>query len=167
MKFKTYNLQLATIIVIILSLTSIGCEALSRKFIRRSKKEKEAPEMVLVPQEYAYPGMDKEQVYRQYFLFWKSWQDELIESLSTSANHKKQASCIKEATNNIKNLRNLLLAAKQKKLDEYISRMEKLQNAITKDIYRSNAMNNRQEAERLKRDILRDFSYDDIMEHLK
>lgn len=63
-----------------LILNMIGCEAFVRKFTRKAKKE-QREEMVLVPQEYQKPKLTKEQEYRHYFLYWQSWQDELIGSL--------------------------------------------------------------------------------------
>ncbi|MFA5150687.1 MAG: hypothetical protein WC433_07270, partial [Candidatus Omnitrophota bacterium] len=58
--------------------TLCGCEAFVRKFTRKSKKDKVPVEMVLAPEEWKGPQMTKEEQYRQYFVFWQSWQDELI-----------------------------------------------------------------------------------------
>ena len=53
----------------------VGCDAFVRKFTRKPKKERiTKEEMVLVPEEYK-STMTQEQMYRQYFLFWQSWQD--------------------------------------------------------------------------------------------
>ena len=80
----------------------VGCEAFIRKFTRKPKNKKsDVQEMVLVPEEYKGPQMSKEELYRQYILFWKSWHDELLNSLSSSRSHKKRVSCIDEAIKNI------------------------------------------------------------------
>jgi hypothetical protein len=145
----------------------LGCEAFVRKFTRKPKKE-ESPqeEMVLAPQEYKSPEMSKEELYRQYFLFWKSWQDELIGSLSIGANHKKQISCINETLNNLEQLRLLLNETKQKELDIYINQLKELKRLIIEDSYGSNINKNRFTAEHIKRNILRDFSYNRISEDI-
>jgi hypothetical protein len=138
-----------------------GCDAFVRKFTRKPKKENlPREEMVLVPQVYK-STMTKDQMYQQYFLFWKSWQDELIESLSRSGsgNHKKQLSCIKEAIKNLVQLRLLLNLDMQKKLDLYLNQLNDLQKTIEQDVYGQDSARNRLTAERIKMRILRDFSY--------
>lgn len=159
MKLKTF-LLLATIYSLLF--TSIGCEAFVRKFTRKSKKEIQKEEPVLAPEEYKGPQMSREELYRQYLLFWRSWHDELINSLSSGANHKKQVGCVNETIKNLGQLRTLINEEKQKKLDNYISQLKDLKDLIVKDPYGNNLAKNRFNAERIKRDILRDFSYNKI-----
>jgi len=145
----------------------IGCEAFVRKFTRKSKKEKfPEADIVLVPEEYK-SNMTKEEQYRQYFLFWKSWQDELIASLIKGGSHKRQIDCSEEAIKNLVNLRALLIEEKQKKIDYYINRLNSLKEAVSHDIYGYSLDLNRQTAEQIRRNILRDFSYNKIKGCLK
>jgi DNA repair ATPase RecN len=122
--------------------------------------------MVLAPQEYKGPDMTKEEIYRKYFLYWKSWHDELISSLSPGANHKKQIDCVEQAIKNLEHLKGLLSEEKQKKLDIYITQLNSLMDLITKDTYGTNIVSNRTTAERIKRNILRDFPYNKIKHYL-
>jgi hypothetical protein len=148
-------------------LNIIGCEAVMRKFSRKSKKENlPQTEMVLVPEEYR-DTMGKEELYRQYFLFWKSWHDELINSLSIGANHKKQIGSVNEAIKNLEQLKVYLNAEKQKKLDIYLDQLKTLKELITKDVYGSNINTNRWTAENIKRNILRNFTFNKIKNFLK
>jgi hypothetical protein len=142
----------------------LGCEAFVRKFTRKQKKDQiKKEELVLVPQEYKAPDLSKDELYRQYFLFWKSWQDELIESLSGSrVNQKKQVSCILEALKNLTQMEPLLKEDKQKRLKAYTHQLRELSSAIGDDIYGNNMVSNRQAAERILRNIAREFSYDKI-----
>jgi len=144
----------------------LGCDAFVRKFTRKRKTEAPKEPMVLVPQEYKAPQMSKEEVYRQYFLYWRSWHDELINSLSGGANHKKQMDCINEALKNLKQLRQGLQEARQKKLDNYIKQLEDLRGSIREDLYGTNVAQNRLSAERIKRAILREFSYEKVKKYL-
>lgn len=144
-----------------------GCEAFVRKFTRKSKKENlPQEEMVIAPEEYKPPVMTKEERYREYFLYWKSWHDELIESLSSSTNTKKQLSCINEAIKNLEQIRALLKAEKQKKLDDWINKLKDLRGALSSDIYGRNTDRNRLSAERVRRNIMQDFSYPKIKDYL-
>lgn len=145
----------------------IGCDAFVRKFTRKPTKEKPPEEMVLVPEEYSSLFKTKEEAYRQYFLYWQSWQDELINALLSKLSHKKQLSCIDEAIKNLTEVRNLLAEEKQKALDPYLERLTALRGAIEEDTYSNNTDNNRYKAEVLKKDILRFFSYPKIKNELK
>ncbi|MFA5145493.1 MAG: hypothetical protein WC723_05770 [Candidatus Omnitrophota bacterium] len=162
MKFKA----VLSVIVSLLLVTSMGCESFTRKFTRKSKKDKGTQEMVLSPEEYKGPQASKEEIYRQYFLFWKSWHDELIEALLQGKSPKKQIDCSQEAINNLVNLKALLHMDMQNRLDVYIGQLKELQDQIKKDPYGSYATMNTRKAERIKMRILRDFSYNKIKNYL-
>lgn len=167
MKIKIHNspfftfLFICGLLIIVFELT--GCEAFVRKFTRKPKKE-DLPkeEMVIEPQEYKEIQASGDSLYKQYFLFWRSWQDELIQSLSAGANHKKQTSCAEEILKNLEQLYALLSEDKQKDLGVYIKQTKDLIDLINKDIYGTNVSGNRFSAERIKRNITRDFSYNKV-----
>lgn len=169
MKLKSSNFWFNIALLITGSsflITLIGCDAFVRKFSRKPKRDNlPKEEMVLVPEEYK-PAMDKEELYRQYMLFWQSWQDELIESLTEKKSNKKQISCAEEAIKNLLGLRGLLDEARKKKLDVYIAQMVELQALIAKDVYGSNSLENVRSAEIIKRAVLRDFSFHKIKKYL-
>jgi hypothetical protein len=156
-------------IIIVLSFVIFmsGCDAFVRKFTRKPKKENlPQQEMVLTPEEYPSPQMTKEELYRQYFLFWKSWHEELIESLLQKRSQKKQIDCAQEALNNLINLRGMLNDDTQKKLDVYIAEIKNLLALIIEDTSGINTTNSAQRAENIKRNILRDFTYNKIKNYL-
>lgn len=147
--------------------TLIGCEAFVRKFTRKPKgQDLDKPEMVLAPEEYTGPQMSKEELYRQYFLYWKSWQDELVLSLQPGGNHKKQMDCVNEALKNLVKIKELLVAQKGEQVDTYLTQLEDLKNLIKQDIYSNNTATSRTKAEQLKRNILRDLSYNKVKDSL-
>jgi len=151
----------------LLLITLLGCEAFVRKFTRKPKRENlPREEMVLAPEVYDSIQMSKEELYRQYFLFWKSWQDELINSLSFQGNRKKQIECVKESLKNLTSLRELLNEEKQKQLDPYIKELNALKDSIEGDWYNNNYAANSYTAERLKTNILRNFSFKNIKNYL-
>lgn len=152
-------------IVWVLSLVILtsGCDAFVRKFTRKPKKENQPQEqMVLAPEEYKPAPTTGEEVYRQYLLYWRSWQDELIEALLSNSNHKKQVDCAIEAIKNLEELKKLLKGPSHKKMENYIDRANNLLAEIQNDPYGSKAASQRSSAERIRRDILRDFSYKKI-----
>lgn len=146
--------------------TFAGCEAFVRKFSRKPKKGSQPVELVLAPEEYKGPQMSKEELYRQYFLYWKSWHDELISALNYKAARKRKLDCIEQAARNLMNMRKLLNPGYQKKLDTYISRLEDLRNCVQSDIYGYQDGRNAQAAERLKVAIMQGFSYGQIKDSM-
>lgn len=144
----------------------VGCEAFVRKFTRKSKKEKAPEEMVLAPEEWKGPKMTKEELYRQWYTFWQSWQEELINVLSQGLSLKKKNDCVQQAVKNLLSMRAMLNESKQKQLDVYLKQMTELRSAIGSDIYGASNNTNRQAAERVKMNILRSFSYGDIKNDL-
>ncbi len=151
----------------ILLINLMGCEAFTRKFTRKSKKTDQTVEMVLAPEEYKGPNMTKEELYRQYFLYWKSWQDELINALTHNASLKKKVDCAQEALKNLVNMRALLIEQAQKNLDVYIARSQDLLSDMQKDTY--GAVNNRNNdaAEHIKSDIQRGFIYPKVKNYIR
>jgi len=162
MKLQAPSSKLQALIIICGLLTAAcgltGCDAFVRKFTRPpNKKGVPQQEMVLVPQDYK--NIDKEEVYRQYFTFWESWMDELINALELYPNYKKQVDCTERALKNLAYLKTLINEDAQKKLDIYIGRMIDLKNDIAADPYNNFKDDNRITAQRLQMDISRDFSY--------
>ncbi len=145
-----------------------GCEAFVRKFTRKSKKPKEPEELVLVPEEYKPPSKTPEEIYRGYFLFWKSWQDELINALDNSqGNRKKRIGCAKEALKNLSYMADMLQDKARKRLDRSIRQLKELVQDMEKDVYGSNFSRYIRNAERIKLTVIRDFSYSKIKDEIK
>lgn len=149
-----------------LLLDLVGCESFVRKFTRKSKKSDQAVEMVLVPEEYK-PNANKEELYRQYFLYWKAWQDELINALTFKASLKKKVDCAQEALKNLVSMKMQLVPQAQKNFDRSISRLGDLLASIKGDVYGSDDVSNRQDAEQIKANIQRDFIYPKIKNYLQ
>lgn len=160
--------KIFSLFIVFCFLVSImGCDAFVRKFTRKPKKENlPQEEMVLAPQVYQGQQMSKEELYRQYLLYWKSWHDELMQSLLDKRSLKKQLDCVEEELKNLVSLRELLNENKKKQLDVYIQRIMDIKDEINRDIYGNNSLNNFHSVERIRRDILRDFSYNKIKHDL-
>lgn len=144
-----------------------GCESFTRKFTRKSKKADQAVEMVLIPEEYKGPNMTKEELYRQNFLFWKSWQDELENAFTQKSSLKKKVDCAQEALKNLVNMKNMLVADVQKNLDVYINQTIELLASIKSDVYGTNDSRNLHIAEGIKLDIHKGFIYPKIKNYLR
>lgn len=150
----------------ILVINLAGCEAFTRKFTRKSKKDKNPEEMVLAPEEWKGPKMTKEERYRQYLLFWKSWHDELVNALQQNSTMKKKIDCCEQVLKNMNGMRSLLNESKQKQLDVYLRQMTELQSEIKSDIYNASANSYCLRLDKLRMHIQEGFYYNDIKNDL-
>ncbi|MDD5115501.1 MAG: hypothetical protein PHW98_00300 [Candidatus Omnitrophica bacterium] len=144
-----------------------GCESFVRKFTRKSKKGDKPIEMVLAPEEYKGPNMTKEELYRQYFLFWKSWQGELENALIQGLSLKKKTDCAEEALKNLIKMKSMLTEDTQKNLDAYVNMTIELLASIKSDIYGTDNSRNLQVARRIEMDVHKGFTYPKIRNYLK
>lgn len=129
-----------------------------RKFRRKSKKKDFKEKVLLVPEDYSASRLSAEEQYRQYFLFWKCWHDELITALSTTSTQKKRISCSEEVIKNLVGLQGLLDEERAKELDKYIVRVKDLKKEIASDIYGQNCRQQCTKAEVLKRSIWKEYA---------
>jgi len=149
----------------IFSLT--GCEAFTRKFKRKPKKEAlQQEEMVLEPVEYPVSQIDKEELYRRYFLYLRSWNDELIESFNGAVNRKKQAECIIQLIRNLNEIKQLLKDEKQDLAEIFINKFRDLQDSLDKDLFNFDTARLKLQVERLKKNIDSELSLSKIKELL-
>lgn len=167
---KRYPLN-AKILLLITSccllVTAMGCETLAHKFTRKPKSENlKTEDVVFAPQEYKLEKESNQDLYSRYFLYWKTWQDELIDSLEKSGNRKRQIDSLNEAIKNLENIKLLLKPESADRLGFYTNQLHLLRTAITKDIYANSVANNRCAADRIKRDILRNFSFNKIKDSI-
>jgi hypothetical protein len=147
--------------------SNIACEAFARKFSRKPKKQGfYKQEAVVAPENYEPPEMTNEDLYRQYFLYWRSWHDELLDSLASAGNRKKQLSCFDEAINNLQEMYGILSGEKKGKLASYIAGLEKIRQSVLQDTYADRAAGNFRSAAVIKKDILREFSYNKVKDSL-
>lgn len=107
-----------------------GCESLRKKFTRTKKKSSSEEEMIVSPRDYSENPLPVEVLYKQYFAFWKSWNQELVSALNDTDPHKKILVCVRESIKNLKNMSSYLVAEKKQGLQVYIERLSDLEKEI-------------------------------------
>lgn len=115
--------------------SALGCDAFVRKFTREKKKQ-DMVEPVLTPDENAGLFYDNETKYKNYFAYWRAWQDELIQSMYQESD-KRKLYCINQAIENLELMAALLTQEHQKEINEFIAKM----NAIRRDIESESILN--------------------------
>jgi hypothetical protein len=155
--------------ILCVSILFCGCEGLSRKFVRKPKKDlTNKEEMVLVPQEYKALQVESAQLYQEYFLYAKTWLEDFIDSCSDAegGNRKKQMDDLEQAISNLKEMKGLLKPEKQQTTDNLISRVETIIQKMKKDVYNRDAGQYAKDAQRINRDIIRNLSISQVKQDI-
>jgi hypothetical protein len=167
MKFFRVKKSILSSCVLFLVFQLSGCESVARKFVRKpAPEEMKKEEVVFAPQEYKGEGVPNIDLYRQYFLYWRTWQDELIDSLESNGNRKRQIDSLDEGLKNLGNIKLLIKPEAVTRLEVQIKRLLELRAAVIKDNYANRVTDNRRQAERIRRDILKDFSFGKIKDSI-
>lgn len=144
-----------------------GCETLRKKFIRKPKHEAAPEEPLLMPEEYN-PAFNKDVLYKDYLVYWRSWQDELIAALEANLSHKKQVDCAEQAVMNLEKLKGFLKEEKQIVLDKYLSQLKGLRDEIKEgDLAGAKLGIIKHKLTVNRRDILHNFMYSKVKDDLK
>jgi hypothetical protein len=142
-----------------------GCESLVKKFARKPKEPQTPREVLISPEDYGNQKPAAKELYDRYYLYWKSWQDEFILSLS-GASRKRRTDTVAEALRNLAEMRKLLDEQSRQLLDVHIRELELLGGAAERDIYSMHRPDHTAEAEKIRRQIMNGFSLGRVKDHL-
>lgn len=147
------------IIIVILCISVAGCAGMQRKFARKKKEEvKQGP--VITTYDYS-KELRVDELYKKHFLFWKTWQMELIDRMD--ATHKKRRDCYDELMANLEEMKKYLNDAKALELDPFITQIKSIDGIVGKiDITRNESYRMQQLLEKTRRQIEKKFSYSDV-----
>ncbi len=129
------NRSFLCLVTLVFISSTLGCDAFVRKFTREKKKQ-DMIEPVLTPEENAGLFYDNETKYKNYFSYWRAWQDELIQSMYQES-EKRKLYCINQAIENLELMAALLIPEHQKEINEFIGKL----NGIRRDIESESILN--------------------------
>ena len=165
------NIPFLTCFVLLFSfiLLLTGCESLRRKFTRMKKKTQPQEEMIITPRDYDANPLPKDVLYKQYFVYWKSWNQELVTSLNDQAPLKKIKDCVEQAIANLKKMATYLSDEKAKELTVFTKETEALKVEIDQaaSMPPSQLISLRYKAERILSSINRKFDLTKMRPYLK
>ena len=157
-------LRFRYIIILILCASIAGCAGLERKFARK-KKQEERPTPIVTTYDYAKDERVGE-LYKKRFLFWKSWQGELIDRMGDT--YKKRTECYDELMQNLTEMQKYLNDEKYKELEVFITEIKSVDQDVKKIGLRgSERYRITQLLERTKRLIDKRFSYTKVKDFLE
>lgn len=163
-KFK----EMCKLLLIFALVISVGgCASFKKKFVRKPK-ETEKPTPIVHTKDYTqeYGNL---LLYEKHYLFWKYWQEELINTLSSkSSNRKKEIRSSHSALDELKALGNYLNPEGAKLLAPYIIELENItKRLLSRKHIGSQVSKFKRELEKHKRNVQRTFFYKDVEEWIE
>ena len=152
------------IIILMLSISFTGCAGLQRKFTRKKEKEEKVVPIITT---YDYSKeLRLDELYKKRFLFWKTWQLELIDRLDST--YKKRIVCYDHVVENLLEMKKYLTSSKVVQLEGFIKEVTSINPDIKKKrLLKSERYRMRLVLEKTKRQIDREFSYSKVKDFLE
>ena len=151
-------------VIIALCISISGCAGMQRKFSRK-KKEEEKQLPIVTMYDYA-KELRVDELYKKRFLFWKSWQGELIDRMGDG--YKKRAECYNEFMQNLMEMQRYLNDEKNKELEVFVTEIKSVDPDVKKiDLTNSERYRIAQLLEKTKRLIDKRFSYSHVKDSLE
>ncbi len=169
MNKRSFGSVFALIFVIYYVFFTTGCETLRKKFTRKRKGKVQAETVVIVPRNYNEHPFPNDVLYKRYFVYWKSWNQELVESLANVENYKKIHECVLQSLSNLKKMQTYLKDEKAKELGEFISQTENLKNNVesAKNMPPARMNSLRYSADRILNRVNRQFDSKKMKDYIK
>lgn len=147
------------IVVLILCISFTGCATLQKKFVRKKKKEEKAAPVITM---YDYSkDLRVDELYKKHFLFWKTWQLELIGRLD--ATYKMRNDCYDHIIANLMEMQEYLASPKREELRPFLERIKSIEPMIRKRrLSKSEKYRITQLLEDTQLQIEKRFSYSDV-----
>lgn len=122
------------LIIYALTLTGCGYEAFQRKFVRKKKKG-QAPPAIYHVEPFVKPP--NSEIYSHAFLFWKTWENELLTALSPAGyprtiNSLKVKECLEQSVSSLREMKNCLNQNKAEELQPYVRELEQFNALLEK-----------------------------------
>ncbi len=151
--------------VVVLCISIAGCAGVERKFSRKKHKEEKNSPVVVTTYEYA-KEQRVDELYKKRFLFWKSWQGELIDRMGDG--YKKRTDCYEELMQNLEEMQKYLNDEKYKELAVFIAEIKSIDPDVKKiDLTNSETYRIAQLLEKTRRLIDKRFSYSHVKDSLE
>ena len=152
----------AVVLVVFLALELTGCEAIQRKFTRKTKRK------TIRPRFYA-EGLDETrpvlELYMMHYTYWKAWHGELV--TKAGENSKRDAMAITNALSHLNDMKKYLQEEKAEELNGYIEQTKSVTDRIARGGSEMNLGNYKQRLDTIMARIIRNFYYKKVREYIK
>jgi len=161
---------LSALFLLIFIFSALGCESFNRKFVRKNAEPAGPPQIFHVEPFVPPPNAD---VYKHAFLFWGTWEEQLIIALSPAGyprtvNYLKVRECLQNAVSNLNDMKECLNDKKAQELDSYLKQLQRLGDRVDKDYVSDNVLSRmRDDVQTHKRNVDIRFSFKAIKNDIK
>lgn len=151
------------ILLVFLALDFGGCASVQKKFIRKKKEPKHVPAAIFYQTETStQKKYSNVYYYKNHYIFWRSWQADLIGDLK-GGNEKKLKRSAQEALSNLAGMNDYLTPKKQGELKPQLDALSQIVQKIESGQISSSVAGTLQsDAERMRRVVSNDFYYDKV-----
>lgn len=154
---------LASVIIVLVAVSLVGCDALQKKFTRKKKDVKPIPRLYQLKKYDIKPSTS---LYSKHYSYWGSWMSELLQELGQ--NHKRDVKCVEGALSQLHDMQNILVKDKADALNKHIERIEEARDVIVREqLSQYNRSWVLTTLEREDRTIKRDFNVAKIKEYIR
>ncbi len=163
---RFFTLRIAGFLVGVFVFTAAlsGCSQLRDKFVRKDKEETTMQRYYTVREYDVHPSLD---LYTKRYIFWKSWQRELLNVLSDS-NHKKKVVAAEQIVSNLMDMQNMLVDEKYEQLKVLTDEMMGIEKTLKEEkVTPANEVFIRRSIERVGKKIKDNFSYNDMRGYIR
>lgn len=159
------NRYITYIIILVMCISFTGCAGLQRKFTRKKKKEIDTTVPVVTTYDYS-KELRVEELYKKHFLFWKTWQSELIDRMDSG--YKKRSACYDYTIASLMEMEKYLTGVKAEELGKFIKEVRSVNPEIKeKTLSKGKEHRIRQVLEKTRRQIEKRFSYPHVKDFLE
>ncbi len=168
MKKKYGRGLVACVLIAAIAMTTVSCEPLRKKFIRKKKTAQETSEdiPILDPIDYPEKVYSTEDIYKQHYSLWQVWQRELLMDIENSPNVKKQLYDLEQLIAQLQEMQALLAADRQAKLKTILQKFEMLREEINQPVPFKNRTTIRLQVESIGKRIRQEYKLNQIKESL-
>lgn len=146
-----------------------GCETLRKKFTRKKKSPASQEAVIVSPRDYGAHPFPSDVMYKQYFAYWKSWNQELVSALIDRASDKKVLDCADQAVMNLKKMASYLQEEQANQLNVYVKKTEDLKEemAAARAMLAMTPYRYRYAADRILSEVNRKFDFRHMKDFLR
>ena len=154
--------KLWLLLAVLMLLDLSGCASVQKKFIRKKKTPERIPVAIFYEQPVYQKKYSNVYYYKTHYMFWRSWQGDLIEDLK-GGNEKRRRRSAEEALSNLTEMNNYLTPGKQKELKPTLDSLSQIVQKIeNSQVTPSSESGLRSDAEQIRRVVSNDFYYDKV-----
>ena len=154
--------------MVILAVSTTGCEPLRKKFVRQKKKSAESSEFIPVLDPVDYPDrvVDAGQRYRYYFSMWQVWLRDLLTVLDEGGSDKRITYLLNQTHVQMEEMSKLLTGPQKEELRKSMQELLQMQEAMNMPAAMRDGVGMKRRLQGIDRVLRTKFRFEDVKDQL-